>query len=670
MPLAMGWGKTVFQRVVDAGEADSHAGRALLEQRYRALQRQIPLLYTVALTNMLGLHLATGGSITNPYSLSTLLVALVILRLGYWLKVRNRQLPPETILRELTKTWLYALVISVGFAVYALRLLDTVPSADHTYVILFGSLAAVGCAYGVSSYAGAARLPLLLLGLPLAARLVLYGDPAHIGMGVSIALVMLLILRLLGIHNRGFDRLVQSHTAIEEERERARRAERLAKAEKAKAKLIADTDPLTGLANRRAFLRALSRRCGAIAKSGGGFALAMVDLDGFKPINDTFGHAAGDMVLQEVGRRLQGASGEAAFIARTGGDEFAILLPGIRNEDAAKSVGAGVCAALQEKFVVEGREFRISGCCGLALLTRSDCHVEEALIRADTALYRAKQNGRAGVAVFSPDMDEMHRRRKRVESALRIPAMQDQIGLVYQPIRDLATGELRSFEALARWDHPELGRIPPDQFVPVAEQINVIEEISDKLLHKAASEACRWASSIRLSFNVSAVQLCTAGSSERILAVLARAGMDPARLQVEVTETALLVDFEVARRNLQDLRAAGARIVLDDFGAGHASISYLREMQFDGIKLDGSLVSPVADSLRGRRLLKGVLDLCTSIGLPCVAEHIETEEQLAILRELGCRDGQGFILSPPLHAAAAAALGASQIRSLPGRAAA
>src|SRR3954462_1557259 len=156
----MGWAKTVFQRIVDAGEADSPAGRALLEQRYRALQRQIPLLYTVALTNFLGLHLATGGTITNLYSVSTLLVILVVIRLVYWLTVRNRELPPERIIRELTRTWLYALVISVGFCAYALRLLATSEPEDHAYVILFGSLAAVGCAYGISSFASAARLPL------------------------------------------------------------------------------------------------------------------------------------------------------------------------------------------------------------------------------------------------------------------------------------------------------------------------------------------------------------------------------------------------------------------------------------------------------------------------------------------------------------------------------
>jgi diguanylate cyclase (GGDEF)-like protein len=396
----------------------------------------------------------------------------------------------------------------------------------------------------------------------------------------------------------------------------------------------------------------------------------MVDLDGFKPINDTFGHAAGDRVLEGIGSRLASAAGEGALIARTGGDEFALLLPRVGNAAAAADAGAAVCAALQEPFVVDGREFRISGCCGLTLLTRGDCDVEEALIRADTALYRAKEGGRSGVAVLSREMYEIHRRRILVEKALRLPETLERIGLVFQPITDLATGELKALEALARWHDETLGRIPPDQFIPIAEQINVIEQISDKLLALAVAEAGRWASAVRLSFNVSAVQLCTAGSANRILALLGERNLDPGRLQVEVTETALLADFETARDNLTALRGAGARIVLDDFGAGHASISYLREMQFDGVKLDGALIATVADSLRSRRLLKGVLDLCAALGLPSVAEHIETEEQLRLLRELGCREGQGFLLSPPLHAEAAAALAAPKLALIGGRQAA
>jgi predicted signal transduction protein with EAL and GGDEF domain len=358
------------------------------------------------------------------------------------------------------------------------------------------------------------------------------------------------------------------------------------------------------------------------------------------------------------------------MIARTGGDEFALLLPGVRTASAAHAAGAIICAALDEPFSVAGREFRVSGCCGLSLLSAHDCSVTEAMIRADTALYRAKENGRSGVAVYSEEMDEIQRRRMQIEHALRDPRVHNGIGLVFQPIRDLATGELRAFEALARWEHEALGQVSPAEFIPAAEQINVIKELSDGLLAKAAAEAARWSDAVRLSFNLSAVQLCTAGSAARVLAILGEAKMDPARLQVEVTETALLVDFAVARENLRTLRSAGARIVLDDFGAGHASISYLREMQFDGIKLDGALIATAADSLRSRRLLKGVLDLCASLGLPCVAEHIETEEQLALLRELGCRDGQGFLLARPLDAEAAAALATPTVVPLGKRAAA
>jgi diguanylate cyclase (GGDEF)-like protein len=667
----MGWVKTAFDKLVDVGEADSAAGRALVEERYRALLRQIPLLYAVALFNFLGLHLATGGELDRLYSPSTLLVGLVLVRLGHWLRARNRSLTPERMLRELSRTWCYALAVSLGFCIWALSLIHGA-NADHDgHVILFGTLAAVGCAYGLSSFPSAARLPLVFLALPLALRLVLAGDVAHVGMGVSIGVVILLILRLLDLHNKGFNELVESRSEICLERERARKAERLAKAEKAKTKLIADTDPLTGLANRRAFLRALGRKAVSLSRTRGSFTLAMVDLDGFKPINDTFGHATGDRVLEGIGARLAAAAGdgEGVLIARTGGDEFALLLPRVSSSAAASSAGAAICSALQEPFLVDGREFRISGCCGLTVLTADNCDVQEALIQADTALYRAKDLGRAGVAVFTREMHEIHRRRTAIEKALRLPQTQDRIGLVFQPITDLATGELRALEALARWNDEQLGRIAPDQFIPIAEQIHLIEQISDKLLAKGAAEASRWAQSVKLSFNVSAVQLCTAGASTRILATIGEAGMAPERLQVEVTETALLADFEAARANLKALRAAGARIVLDDFGAGHASISYLREMQFDGIKLDGALVSTAADSLRGRRLLKGVLDLCAAMGLPSVAEHIETEEQLALLRELGCREGQGFLLSPPLHAEAAAALAGSAVVPLQSRAA-
>ncbi|HEU0134261.1 MAG TPA: EAL domain-containing protein, partial [Allosphingosinicella sp.] len=588
---------------MDAGEVDTVGGRILLEERFRALQRQIPLLYIVIFANMVGLYLASGGRFDSVLDFPLLVGALIVIRVAHWLKVRHRILSPERILHELRKMLAFSVVFSLAFCAWSFRLMATRPATDHDFIILFASLAAIGCAYGVSRYPAAARIPLLLLGLPLAALLIFTSDAAHVAMGVGLCSIILVLLRQLGLHDEGFRELVESRTAITLERERAQQAVRAAKSEKAKAKLIADTDPLTGLANRRSFLRALGRRAAGLARSRKGFALAMVDLDGFKPINDTFGHAAGDKVLEGIGSRLARAAGEGALIARTGGDEFALLLPRVRTMGAADSAGMSICAALHEPFLVDGRELRVSGCCGVTLLLADDCDVDEALIRADIALYRAKESGRSGVAVFTREMHETHRRRVLVEKALRLPETLERIELVFQPITDLATGELKALEALARWHDETLGTIPPGQFIPIAEQINVIEPISDKLLAQAAAEAARWATAVRLSFNVSAVQLCTTGSADRLLAVLEGAGLDPARLQVEVTETALLADFEVARENLRALRGAGSRIVLDDFGAGHASISYLREMQFDGVKLDGTLIAAVAESMRSRRLL-------------------------------------------------------------------
>jgi diguanylate cyclase (GGDEF)-like protein len=485
----------------------------------------------------------------------------------------------------------------------------------------------------------------------------LSSNPAHLAVGVSLVLVTLLTLRLVNLQNRGFVALVRSRSETESERERACKAEIEALAEKARVKRIADSDSLTGLASRRAFLDALTAR---LQSGGPRFALALLDLDGFKPINDTFGHAAGDAVLVEVGERLRCQSGAGALAARIGGDEFALILPA-STEGVAVAQGEQVCAALGRPYRIEGREFRISACCGIALLEPGGCNVTQALHCGDAALYHGKQKGRGCVALFTPELARASERRAAIERALRKPGVGGEIGLVYQPIFDLGSGAIHAFEALARWEHPELGPISPAEFIPITEQINVIEQISDALLARAAAEAAAWPEAVRLSFNLSAVQLCCASSAQRILDIVAVAGLAPERLELEVTETALLADFATARHNLGALRRAGARIVLDDFGAGFASISYLREMCFDAIKLDGSLVTGAPRSAAALRLLTGVLELCAALNVPCVAEHIESPDQLALLRRLRCRNGQGFVLSPPLEAGAARELAAARV---------
>lgn len=646
---------------MDTGEADTAFGRALLQVRYRALQRQIPLLYLITLANFVGFKLSRGPTADSLFHPANLIIALILVRLGHWVRTRGRELPPERILRELKQTLILAGILSAAAGIQAIALIAEGNPEQQGPVILFGSLAAIGCAYGLSSFPAAARLPLLLFALPFAAMLAVSPDPSHVAVGASLVLIILLTLRLVDLYNGSFIELVRSRSAIDIERERADRAKIAALSDKARADQIANSDPLTGLANRRAFMGSLEALLHG--STGPSFLLALVDLDSFKPINDTFGHASGDAVLVEVAVRLRGESGDGAIAARIGGDEFALLIPvaGTRDEHLAVQIGVAICGAIGRPYRIEGREFRISACCGLVLLQPGECDVTTALRRGDAALYSGKQRGRGSVALFTPELEEANQRRIAIERALRAPKVHEQIKLVFQPIFDLNSGAIRAFEVLARWQHPELGRISPSEFIPITEQINVIETISERLLARAAAQAATWPEAVHLSFNLSAVQLCSAASAQRMLAIIAEQSLEPERLRVEVTETTLLTDFETARLNLNALREAGVRIVLDDFGAGFASISYLREMRFDSIKLDGSLIIGAARSASAQRLLRGVLDLCASLNVPCVAEHIENDDQIALLRRLNCRDGQGFALSPPLDADAAREVAAARL---------
>lgn len=633
-------------------DPESKAGIDLLSQRYQSLQRQVPMLYIGVLACFLGLHLATSGELAQFGTPMSAVILLVLYRLLHWVRTSRRVLSPPKMERELQGTLIFSIAFSAVFCGWALYLFD-VSTEQRQFVLLFGSLACVGCAYGLSSFPKAARAPLLVLGLPLAFRSILTGETNFIGAGVALTLIILLVSRVLTVHSQNVQELTQSRAEKELERERAQDAERIANSERANANTLAQTDYLTGLANRRAFMDSLGSHLLRTERRSQLGVLAVIDLDGFKPINDAFGHATGDAVIKIVGARLGQSLGDAGVCARVGGDEFAVLLPDCSSEVSAQKMGAQICTTLEEPVYLAGRELKVSACCGLTMLQEEDRDASDALLRADTALYAAKDRGRGNLSLFSHQMELKRRRRSEIEEALRDAATRSQISLVYQPILNLETGQIESYEALARWSDERLGEVAASEFILIAEQIGVIEDISDHLLRKAIAEAVSWPNEVALSFNLSTVQLCSRTLAARILCEVDKQGLAPHRLQIEVTETMLLVDFEAARANLSKLRAEGVRVVLDDFGAGYASISYLQEMQFDCVKLDGSLVKRAATSLSSKRLLKGVIDLCSSLSLPCVAEQVETEEQLRILLEMECGKGQGYFLSKPLTADAA-----------------
>jgi diguanylate cyclase (GGDEF)-like protein len=621
--------------------------RVFLIEKLAAFIPRMPWIYAILLVNLGGLLVSLSWNV--PYLLSAGVAMFVVLsaRLTHWWRMPQQELTYQRALRELRRLFLLGNALSVCYCVWILSIYRQSGNDARNNIIMFGSLAAMGCAYALSPLASAAKVPLYALALPLALVMVASGQTVHVAMGMTLVTLIFVTLKLIRAQNLTFTRLINARFDIELEKQRAEAAERRAVIERSLARKLADTDVLTGLANRRALLAEVDRRS---HEREGAIAVALLDLDGFKAINDTFGHTTGDELLIAVARRLCDLTrDEGALVARLGGDEFAILFHHSSHADAEHIIATAI-EQLGEPYTHCERSLMVSACAGIAFRDRAEIDPAHIIRMADIALFSAKRKGRGVVEIFSRSLEMDAKRRAEIELALRAPGVENDIELAFQPIVDLATLQVCSFEALARWRHSELGWISPSEFIPITEQISVVERISEALLTRAAGEAVRWPESIRLSFNLSAVQLCSDKSAQRILRLVAEAGLAPSRLQLEVTETALLGDFDAARRNLAQLGEAGVRLVLDDFGAGYASISYLREMKFDAIKLDGSLVSAATADRGGLQLLKGVLDLCRAVGLPCVAEHVETEQQVATLRLLGCQYGQGYWLARPMPA--------------------
>ena len=622
-----------------AGDLELPANRALIEERYWSLRRQVPIVYLLGFVNLSAMELATTRTLSVGVNLPTFIAVCGLLRMLQWFwpskKVTHRAMVKQT-----QQTVWFATAVCLAVCVRCIHLLEVGDDASRMAVLLFGGLTAIGVSYGLTAYPTASRIPLILIIVPIAIVALLAKDAQFAGAAFGLVVVAALTMRLMNAHSRHFTDVIRSRSLIAREQELAERAHR-------EAVVAATTDFLTGLPNRRAFVAALD-----MASENGvrpSFAIAILDLDRFKAVNDTFGHAVGDEFLREVATRLVRAIGNRGLVARLGGDEFGILLSKISSAREARSVGRDILQDVNGPAVVQGRPLIVSACCGLAISRRRDERSPSRIMAdADLALYQAKASPSDGLAVFENRMEAPRHRRMQIESALLGPGIQADLSVVFQPIFDLKSGAVIAHEALARWTDPRLGPVPPSEFVPIAEQLHLIGDINKRLMALAFQQAREWPAGIKLSFNLSAIQLCSAGTARAVLNALRSAGLAADRLQVEVTETALLADFERARENLTELRSAGATIVLDDFGAGYASIGYLREIRFDQIKLDGGLVTAAQHGLDGRLLLGAVIGLCEILDVTTIAEHVESEELLKLVIALGCTGAQGYWLMPPV----------------------
>ena len=637
---------------------------ALIEERLATLQPRMPWIYAMMLSCVLGL-LFIFEIQQQPSTITIAIGAVMLLRGVMWVRVRRQQLIGEAARRRLRSIGVASMV---GPLAFGWLIIEVIPSLDPGRIQLLmvtASTCAIALSAPMSIMRRTALATYLLFGIPTAAIGMVAGpDRAATVAAFNLLLCNLILALLLRIQDQGFVGQLNARLDGQCERARAEHAERIAIEERTVARAMAESDFLTGLANRRAFLAALQQRDESIVHG----SVLLFDLDGFKPVNDTFGHDVGDTLLKDVSARLRAIDIPGAVAARLGGDEFALLVPGISGLDA-QARARSIVVSLSQPYPIGEALVSISACCGIATLPQGERDTSQVLREADLALYRAKAGGRASVEHYSDGMGIELLRRTQIESALRVPGVEEDIELLYQPIFELTTMRIASFEALARWTHSQLGPIAPSDFIPITEQMQLVEPISQSLLRRAARTALQWPPEVRLSFNLSAVQLCSWGSSQRILRCLEEVGLAPSRLQIEVTETAMMADFETARENLDALQQRGVGVVLDDFGAGYASISYLREIAFDKLKLDGSLIT-ASQKPDGARLLKGVIDLAHAVGIPCVAEHVETQEQANYLTMIKCGYGQGYHLGRPVDAAQALHLvkAAAIVQPLPERA--
>jgi len=429
---------------------------------------------------------------------------------------------------------------------------------------------------------------------------------------------------------------------------------------------LARQDSLTGLANREALRRALDDALVGAVRRKHRCSVFLLDLDRFKAVNDTLGHPAGDTLLRLVALRLTDEVGDLGQVGRLGGDEFQVVLPSVSSEAELSRLAQAIIDSLSRPYTISGTLVSIGASVGIVTSDYDDRTSDDLMRDADLALYAAKAAGKGCFRFFAPEMHEAARKRQLMESDLRVALEKGQLRVVFQPQVDASSEAVTGFEALIRWDHPEHGPVSPALFIPLAEEIRLIDEIGEWVLRTACAEAAKWPQHISIAVNLSPVQFKSPGLPATVRAVLGETELAANRLELEITEGVFLSNDEHVHDMIHNLKAIGLKLALDDFGTGYSSLSYLQRVPFDKIKIDQSFVRGASDpGSRNAALIRAMVGLASDLQMRTIAEGVETQEELQLVRDLGCPLVQGYIFGKPMPAEEARELAAKGAATLP-----
>lgn len=632
-----------FNCIISHFKVDEHETE-LNRERFAVLLKQIPTMYAILTVNMLTLvypHIGRAPDVLTIYIPGVLCTLFVARCIGY-LRTKPQNVSDQQIAKRLNSTMFLSLLLSVIFITWAMFLFTYASDLMLAHIVFFLYITLFSCAFCLLHIMKSAIYLTIVIIVPSFIYLIMQDHLVFKSMAINSLVVSSGIIYLLTNHYRNFTDLVSQKNILTSQREQLEQMNQ-------KNAQLANLDTLTKLPNRRSFFSQLDSLTKAYENQPGAkFIVGLLDLDGFKRINDIFGHPTGDDLLIKSSERIQDIVGKNITLARLGGDEFGLIVTDAQDMAIISDIADMLCEAMQIPFDLRDGRVQIAATIGFVEYPTMANTPQTLFERADYALCYSKQNSKGKPVVFSTEHETIIREISNIEHQLHEANLNEELSIMFQPIVDTQSEKTVGFEALARWHNPVLGNVRPDVFIRSAEQMGTVNKLTTILLKKALKLACEWPEEVYMSFNLSIYDLASHETILNIVNIVEKSNFDAKRIVFEVTETAVMHDFEKAIEALNLLKAQGAQIALDDFGTGYSSLSYVQKMPLDRLKIDRCFITEIDVDKNTRNIVRTIIDLCNNLNLYCIVEGVETEDQLLALQQVGGRYVQGYYFSRPL----------------------